>query len=189
MAKSRRSDDGGGASDTTEPARGSSSGTDVPLRDYLDDKIAGHAVEAARQIDDLEKRVAQQFELNDKALQAALIAQEKAVAAALTAAKEAVDKAEFAASKRFEATNEFRGQLADQAQTFVRADVAETQWAASKHERDLLRAEIQTLTARVDNSAGQKQGSADQRIVLAWGLAAMVSILSIVGAIIAIARI
>jgi hypothetical protein len=45
--------------------------------------------------------------------------QEKAVNAALTAAKEAVTKAEIAAEKRFDAANEFRGQLSDQAATFM----------------------------------------------------------------------
>lgn len=56
-------------------------------------------------------------------------AQENAVAAALQAAKEAVNKAETAAEKRFDAVNEFRGQLADQAATFMPREVAETQMA------------------------------------------------------------
>lgn len=46
-------------------------------------------------------------------------AQEKAVAAALAAAEKAVTKAEIAAEKRFDAVNEFRGQLKDQSSTFV----------------------------------------------------------------------
>jgi hypothetical protein len=53
------------------------------------------------------------------AVQAALTAQEKNTQAALVAAKEAVLKAETAAERRFEAVNEFRGQLADQAATFM----------------------------------------------------------------------
>ena len=51
-------------------------------------------------------------------------AQEKQNALALTAAKEAVAKAETAAEKRFDSVNEFRGQLKDQAATFMpRAEV------------------------------------------------------------------
>ncbi len=46
-------------------------------------------------------------------------AQEKAVAAALAAAEKAVTKAELAAEKRFDAVNEFRGQLKDQAANFA----------------------------------------------------------------------
>jgi vacuolar-type H+-ATPase subunit H len=63
--------------------------------------------------------IAQRFIDSDKAIQAALTAADKAVQAALLAAKEAVAKAEMAAEKRFDAVNEFRGQLADQAQTFM----------------------------------------------------------------------
>jgi len=47
------------------------------------------------------------------------LAQQTAMAAALSAAKEAVDKAEKADEKRFDAVNAFRGQLSDQAATFV----------------------------------------------------------------------
>ena len=46
-------------------------------------------------------------------------AQDRAVLAALAAAEKAVSKAEIAAEKRFDAVNEFRGQLKDQAATFV----------------------------------------------------------------------
>lgn len=45
--------------------------------------------------------------------------QEQAVQAALAAAEKAVVKAELAADKRFESVNEFRGQLTDQANTFI----------------------------------------------------------------------
>lgn len=53
------------------------------------------------------------------AVDAALAAAEKAVAAALIAAKEAVNKAEIAQAKTNEGQNEFRGQLRDQANTFL----------------------------------------------------------------------
>ena len=59
------------------------------------------------------------FAAQEKAIAAAFAAQEKATAAALAAAKEAVAKAEVASDKRFESVNEFRGQLKDQATTFM----------------------------------------------------------------------
>lgn len=46
-------------------------------------------------------------------------AQKLAVASALAAAKDATTKAEIATEKRLEGVNEFRGQLKDQAGTFV----------------------------------------------------------------------
>lgn len=69
--------------------------------------------ETARQesgwtVDTLKEYVEQRFTDQDRAVQSALLA-----------AKEAVIKAETATEKRFEATNEFRGQLADQTATFI----------------------------------------------------------------------
>lgn len=61
----------------------------------------------------------QRFDAQQLALRDALLAQEKAVSAALLAAQEAVAKAETAAEKRFDAVNEFRAQLADQAATLM----------------------------------------------------------------------
>lgn len=68
---------------------------------------------------EMDLRYQQRYDAQRQALDAALLAAEKAVQTALTAAEKAVAKAETAAEKRFEAVNEFRGQLADQAATLV----------------------------------------------------------------------
>lgn len=65
------------------------------------------------------------FATQQKAMETAFAAADKAVQAALLSAEKAVAKAEGAAEKRFEATNEFRGQLADQAATFLPRTEAE----------------------------------------------------------------
>lgn len=143
----------GGASRTTEPAAGSSSGTDVSLRDYIDALHRASDNMLKSRVTALEDVTKQRFELNDKALTAALSAAEKAVDKALNAAKEAVDKAETAASKRFDSTNEFRSQLQDQANTFMPREVAE-----AEHASMLL--QIQTLTARIDVTSGRSSGAA-----------------------------
>jgi hypothetical protein len=70
-----------------------------------------------RTADDL--RYQQRFDAQEKAVRDALAAAKEAVTAALTAADRAVIKAEDAATKRFDAVNEFRGQLADQAAGFM----------------------------------------------------------------------
>lgn len=75
----------------------------------------------------------------------------EAVAAALAAAQAAVDKAETAASKRFDSTNEFRGQLADQAATFMPREVADQQFAQ-------VREQISALTTRMDQETGRAAG-------------------------------
>lgn len=55
----------------------------------------------------------------DRRFEAAIAAQDKAVQIAMIASEKAVVKAEIAAEKRFESVNEFRGQLSDQAATFM----------------------------------------------------------------------
>jgi hypothetical protein len=80
-----------------------------------------------KQIDDLSK-------LLDFRMEAA----EKAVATAMTAAEKAASKLELASEKRFEATNEFRGQLTDQASTFMpRTEVAAIQERLQERITDL----------------------------------------------------
>lgn len=69
--------------------------------------------------DERELRYTQRFVAQEKAVVEALAAAKEAVAAALTAADRAVQKAETAAEKRFDNVNEFRGQLNDQAKTFM----------------------------------------------------------------------
>lgn len=70
----------------------------------IDDALKHQAV----LLGEYDRRVYQRFEDSDKAVQAALQAAEKAVG-----------KAEIAQEKRNETTNEFRGQLADQAATLM----------------------------------------------------------------------
>lgn len=154
---------GGGASQSTIPAAGSSTGTDVSLRDYVDAMMAT-----------LEKQVWQRFDLNDVALNAALTTAEKAVEKALTsaekavekalsAAKEAVDKAEFAAGKRFESTNEFRGQLNDQALTFQRLDLAKSDKEALQREISINRDAVAELRAQMAATGGFGEGEKFQK--------------------------
>lgn len=114
-------------------------------------------------IDYLTARVFQQFDSDHTALQAALMSQEKAVAAALQAAKEAVDKAEAAASKRFDSTNEFRLQLADQQATFVRADVLDARLAALTGRIEVNAAHLARMQLAQAQGVGEDVGSSAHR--------------------------
>ena len=93
------------------------------------------------QICDLRTMLDERYATQTKALDAAFVAQqtamrtalesaEKAVATAMIAAEKAVTKAENAAEKRFEAVNEFRAQLADQAGHFINRSEAEVRLLA-----------------------------------------------------------
>jgi len=110
--------------------------------------------------------------------------QEKAVNAALTAAKEAVAKAEVAAEKRFDAVNEFRAQLADQASTFMPR--LESEQRQSQIEERVAAMEsrfgesLALVNSRLDLSAGKSRG-----MDASWGyLVAVVAVAISVGGLI-----
>lgn len=108
----------------------------------------------------------------DKRNEQRFAAQEKAVASALQAAKEAVLKAEGAAERRFDAVNEFRAQLADQAATFIPRLEAE-QRMSQQAER------IVKLESRSDHQAGKAGGVSGLVAVIISGLMVLVAIASV----------
>lgn len=83
-----------------------------------------------RTIAQMDLRYQQRFDAQGEAVAAALVSAEKAVNSALVAADRAVAKAEIAAEKRFEAVNEFRGTLADQASMLLPRSEADARFQA-----------------------------------------------------------
>lgn len=115
-----------------------------------------------------DKRYEQRFVAQEGAVASALMSQEKAVGAALIAADRAVSKVETANEKRFEAVNEFRAQLADQAAGFIPRNEANIRFDAvverieaarktydDKHEQ--VRSEVQIIR----NSQTLKEGKGE----------------------------
>lgn len=82
---------------------------------------------------------------------------EMALRAALAASEKAILKAEAATERRFEAVNEFRATLSDQAGTFITR--AESEAAVSRNTE-----RIQDLTDRINRSEGRGAG-----IGAGWG--------------------
>jgi hypothetical protein len=103
-------------------------------------------------IDDFKESLEDRYSAQNKAVEAAFLAQQTATQAALSAAEKAVNKAESAAEKRFEATNEFREQLNDQAKTFITRTEA-----LAAIERNSER--ISELTDRMNLSQGNSEGT------------------------------
>ena len=152
----------------------------------------------AERFNEADKRYEQRFIAQQVAVQDALLAQEKSVSAALVAADRAVLKAEVSSEKRFDAVNEFRATLADQAATLMPRSEAESRFGTmndkltelttttrdqddrlrDQHQRDLVasRDEFSKAIAGVsrvqDVSAGQNKG-----IGQSWGV-----VLSVLGA-------
>jgi hypothetical protein len=139
----------------------------------------------------------QRFDAQQLALRDALTAQEKAVNAALTAAEQAVQKAESAAEKRFDAVNEFRAQLADQAQTFMPRNEAQVLIDGQTDKITALEIRLNNLGISIErinaNSAGagaqrneQRAQGVDTRAVIALGVSFAFLMISIAGVVIAL---
>jgi hypothetical protein len=136
-----------------------------------------------RQIDDLRSMLDDRYTGQTKALDAALAAQQLAMATAFTAADTAVKsaleaaekattKAENAADKRFEATNEFRQQLGDQANTFMPRTEA-----VSMYDRNTER--IQELAERVTRGEGHGTGLNSAWVYVIGAVAVLSTVITI----------
>jgi exonuclease VII large subunit len=121
--------------------------TTETLRQHVLGLIAAHEMRSYERLKDMDLRYQQRFDAQQQALDAALQAVKEATKADLDAAKEAVNKAEKANERRFDAVNEFRAQLADQAASFLTRREAEARFDAlmeklealsSEHRRDLV---------------------------------------------------
>ncbi len=100
---------------------------------------------------EMDRRYEQRFKTQQDAIQAALIAQKDSVAAAMVASDRALNKAEMASERRFEAVNEFRATLADQATRLMPR--SEAQQVATA-----LDAKVSDLTDRLNRSEGNRSG-------------------------------
>lgn len=87
----------------------------VTLKEYF--KVELDALRTS--VDDRDRLYSSQFKASEIAVNAALAAQEKAVAAAFLASEKAIVKAEDAQKDYNQRSNEFRGQLDDQAKTLM----------------------------------------------------------------------
>ncbi len=151
------SEDGGGASRTTNPAAGASTATDVSLREYL-----------SAQIQAAESRSVMRYE-----------AMQAQVAAAFESSQRAIDKADEATEKRFEGVNEFRAALSDQATRFVTRETLESLGAKLEAAIDRNREDLDALSKRINLREGAISGSR-----VTWG--SMAALIAGVGTIIAI---
>jgi hypothetical protein len=163
-----REDLGGGASRSTDPAAGTSSATDVSLREYL-----MQAIQASR------------HECQD-----GLKHLEHSVEASKQAQKEAVDKALASIDKRFDGVNEFRGALTDLsnrmatrdgldglADKVIAADAALESRFEALYRRN--RDDIEMMQKRLDLREGEDEGTRLTKGTYAAGLAALGTIVGL----------
>lgn len=91
----------------------------VSLKDYLETKLESLFKAIKDLIDERDRLYDTRFKASEVAVNAALAAQEKAVNAAFLASEKAIVKAEDAQREYNIRSNEFRGQLDDQAKTLM----------------------------------------------------------------------
>jgi hypothetical protein len=120
----------------------------------VDTLYQGFKDEVDHRFEAVDLRNQQRYDAQQTALKDALTAQDKAVSAALNAAEKAVAKAEVASEKRFDSVNEFRGQLSDQAATFMPRAEAEAQYRSMTDKIDDLKS-YRAATAGI--AAGRSQ--------------------------------
>jgi len=154
--------------------------------------------ELSIQIDGLRQIIDERHQLYEErstaakeAVQAALVAQEKLVNAAFAASKEAILKAEESQKGVNERSNEFRGQLADQAGTLMPRKEAEASmsdlrdrldraYASHTSALEVVRAEVSSLKESRSEGSGrltqQQQGTATNQ----WAISALVGIAALV---------
>lgn len=158
-----------------------------------------------RQIDDLRDMLNERYATQTRAVDAAFLAQSTAMATALTAAERAVQtallsaekavvKAELAGDKRFESVNEFRGQLRDQAATFLpRTEYLASHAALSEKIEgisDRVAAGLKSVESRLDTLQGQIGGErgavSDRRTNVQLGITAAGVVVFIVSVLVTI---
>jgi hypothetical protein len=102
----------------------------VTIREYLVSMMSERDRLYNAQFKAIETSTNAQFKASETAVNAALAAQEKAVAAAFLASEKAIVKAEDAQKDYNQRSNEFRGQLDDQAKTLMPRNEAQTLFGA-----------------------------------------------------------
>lgn len=137
-----------------------------------------------RLIDDERTLTNAQVTDQKEAVAAALAAQEKATAAALDAAQRATVKAETAAERRFEAQNEFRGQLSDQAATFLPRREYDQAHIALVDKVDALdkriTEQLTVINSRLDLTQGRGSGTASTVAYVIAAVGVVATIISVV---------
>jgi hypothetical protein len=116
-------------------------------------------------IEEAEKRNADRFSAQEKAVAAALAAAEKAVAAALSAADRAVAKAEASTERRFENSNEWRNTVETLQRTYMPRTESEQHWKTTDEKLVILNERLNAIDQR-----GRGRGDVWAYIVAAIGV-------------------
>lgn len=147
----------------------------VPLREFFEQKTEAIKDDVKTQRDDFTRRLEAEidtlrrlmderdrlymtrFQSSDTAVDRALAAQEKAVAAAFLASEKAIIKAEDAQREYNIRSNEFRGQLDDQAKTLMPRPETLTMFSSTEEKINSLRRNLEDKISVAQSSIGDLQ--------------------------------
>lgn len=161
----------------------------VQLEKRMMDKFGEADLRYQQRFDAAGAAVTAAFSAQQVAMQTALTAAEKAVSAALAAADRAVSKAEMASEKRFEAVNEFRAALSDQATKLVtRLEVEQSIGNVLDKLEGVngIARRLEDITRRLDTfiarGSGAEEESRDKKLATQWVVGLVVfGVLAVLG--------
>lgn len=154
------SEEGGGASQSTDPAAGTSTATDVSLREHF----AALRLADIRFSEERDRRYKEVAEEREKALKI----KETADLAALQLAREIQ-------TYKDEKANELREQISSERGLYVTQSELKSSLAE-------VQATMKPLLDYVAGRQGARQGGLDQRQLIAWGIAAVAGVWALVQA-------
>ena len=113
---------------------------------------------------------------NDRRYQERFISMDDKTSLALAGSEKAVNKAEAATEKRFDAVNEFRGTLRDQATTLFPRAEAETKFKSLGDKMDDLKNEIASLRESRSQATGKEAFQDKSALQNHWVIGIIISI-------------
>jgi hypothetical protein len=135
--------------------------------------VNGHTVTTLKElVDERDRRYTEKFDAQEKATALALAYQKEAVTNAFTASEKAIVKAEEAQKAYNERSNEFRGQLDDQAKMLMPR--TEAIQRIERVEGDIK--ELQRGESRGEGGADAKHGS---RLQQNWNISTLISLIAL----------
>jgi hypothetical protein len=133
----------------------------------------------AKLMDERDRGYENRFKAQETAIGSALTAQEKLTSASFASSEKAVIKAEDAQREYNARSNEFRGQLDDQAKMLLPRSEAETRFNSMSLTIDEIKKDLVTLREFKSSSGGQREQAHSDRGQSNWVIAMVISLLSI----------
>lgn len=137
----------------TRADNGLSKSLEVSIREFLQTLI-----------DERDRLYDMRFKASETAVNAALAAQEKSVAAAFQASEKAIVKAEDAQKDYNTRSNEFRGQLDDQAKTLMPRLESQTVYRAFEDKLESLKVSLEKSVSTYQKEIGDLRASMQKEI-------------------------